>query len=162
MALAERVSSLDSMFLRKHVRVGGTAFTVDSLIDCLLLLYDECVRSSLSKEKTLQGFVKFGKLSSSRIIQLSSPLKETSRSAAVSKYRFPCWQETVTECSNCCPFWYRSSISFPQSLEDLCQSSLAIGVTNAMLRQNSDGVNRLSNAPYRLSLVRIGSDSVLL
>ncbi|OQR73867.1 serine/threonine-protein kinase Genghis Khan-like [Tropilaelaps mercedesae] len=58
-SLGQRVSRVDNMFLRKHVRVGGTAFTVDSLIDCLLLLYDECVRSSLAKEKTLQGFVKF-------------------------------------------------------------------------------------------------------
>lgn len=59
-SLKERVSRVDNMFLRNHIRVGGTAFTVDSLVDCLLLLYDECVRSSLSKDKTLQGFVKFG------------------------------------------------------------------------------------------------------
>lgn len=39
----------------------GKAISVETLLDALLLLYDECSNSSLRREKTVSDFIKIGK-----------------------------------------------------------------------------------------------------
>ena len=38
----------------------GKAISVETLLDALLLLYDECSNSSLRREKTVSDFIKIG------------------------------------------------------------------------------------------------------
>lgn len=38
----------------------GHTFSIETLIDILLVLYDECCNSSLRREKTVSDFIEFG------------------------------------------------------------------------------------------------------
>lgn len=59
----ERIRELEQMFLGGPVLVSGKAFTVEGLLDVLVVLYDECCNSSLRKEKTMTNFIEYGKRS---------------------------------------------------------------------------------------------------
>lgn len=54
---------LESLFIDGPVqgegRIGHT-FSIETLIDILLVLYDECCNSSLRREKTVSDFIEFG------------------------------------------------------------------------------------------------------
>lgn len=39
----------------------GHTISIETLIDVLLVLYDECCNSSLRREKTVSDFIEFGK-----------------------------------------------------------------------------------------------------
>lgn len=56
----DRIRELEQMFLGGPVLVSGKAFTVEGLLDVLIVLYDECCNSSLRKEKTMTNFVEYG------------------------------------------------------------------------------------------------------
>lgn len=59
-----RLRQLESLFIGGPVqgegRVGHT-FSIETLIDILLVLYDECCNSSLRREKTVSDFIEFVK-----------------------------------------------------------------------------------------------------
>ncbi|KAK9299155.1 hypothetical protein QLX08_007770 [Tetragonisca angustula] len=59
-----RLRQLESLFISGPVqgegRVGHT-FSIETLIDILLVLYDECCNSSLRREKTVSDFIEFVK-----------------------------------------------------------------------------------------------------
>ncbi|XP_029822571.1 serine/threonine-protein kinase MRCK alpha isoform X3 [Ixodes scapularis] len=57
----ERIRELEQMFLGGPVLASGKAFTVEGLIDVLVVLYDECCNSSLRKEKTMTNFIEYVK-----------------------------------------------------------------------------------------------------
>lgn len=57
----ERIRELEQMFLGGPVLGSGKAFTVEGLIDVLVVLYDECCNSSLRKEKTMTNFIEYVK-----------------------------------------------------------------------------------------------------
>ncbi|XP_065311097.1 serine/threonine-protein kinase Genghis Khan isoform X1 [Dermacentor albipictus] len=57
----DRIRELEQMFLGGPVLVSGKAFTVEGLLDVLIVLYDECCNSSLRKEKTMTNFVEYVK-----------------------------------------------------------------------------------------------------
>ena len=40
---------------------GGLVFSVESLLDVLVVLFDECCSSNLCREKTVTDFVEYGK-----------------------------------------------------------------------------------------------------
>lgn len=60
-----RLRQLESLFIGGPVqgegRIGHT-FSIETLIDILLVLYDECCNSSLRREKTVSDFIEFGTL----------------------------------------------------------------------------------------------------
>ncbi len=65
-----RVKELETLFLNGPLTRaaaplvdvdGPCAFSIETLMDVLLLLYDECTNSSLRREKTVNDFLSFGK-----------------------------------------------------------------------------------------------------
>lgn len=58
-----RLRQLEALFVGGPVQGGrmGHIFSIETLIDILLVLYDECCNSSLRREKTVSDFIEFGK-----------------------------------------------------------------------------------------------------
>lgn len=56
-----RLRQLEALFLGGPVVAKGQSFSIETLIDVLLVLYDECCSSSLRREKTVSDFIEFGK-----------------------------------------------------------------------------------------------------
>jgi len=63
----ERLKELEVLFLDgpsmsdHRQKISDNAFSIETLLDVLLLLYDECTNSSLRREKTVSDFIEFGK-----------------------------------------------------------------------------------------------------
>ena len=62
MAAEERLEKLENLFLGGVQKSQGGAVSVETLLDTLVLLYDECFNSTLRREKNVSEFVEFGKL----------------------------------------------------------------------------------------------------
>lgn len=56
-----RLRQLEALFLGGPVQGRGQSFSIETLVDVLLVLYDECCNSSLRREKTVSDFIEFGK-----------------------------------------------------------------------------------------------------
>ncbi|XP_035728613.1 serine/threonine-protein kinase Genghis Khan-like isoform X2 [Vespa mandarinia] len=58
-----RLRQLEALFISGPVQGGqvGHTFSIETLIDILLVLYDECCNSSLRREKTVSDFIEFVK-----------------------------------------------------------------------------------------------------
>ncbi|XP_050527294.1 serine/threonine-protein kinase Genghis Khan [Daktulosphaira vitifoliae] len=56
-----RLRQLESLFLGGPIQGQGQCFSIETLLDILLVLYDECNNSSLRREKTVLGFIEFVK-----------------------------------------------------------------------------------------------------
>lgn len=56
-----RLRQLEALFLGGPVQAKGQSFSIETLIDVLIVLYDECCNSSLRREKTVSDFIEFGK-----------------------------------------------------------------------------------------------------
>ncbi|XP_012250949.2 serine/threonine-protein kinase Genghis Khan isoform X1 [Athalia rosae] len=58
-----RLRQLEALFVGGPVQGGrtGHTFSIETLIDVLLVLYDECCNSSLRREKTVSDFIEFVK-----------------------------------------------------------------------------------------------------
>ncbi|XP_065345680.1 serine/threonine-protein kinase Genghis Khan isoform X4 [Cloeon dipterum] len=52
-----RLRELEAVFLGGPIQANGKCFSVESLLDVLLVLYDECCNSSLRREKTVSEFI---------------------------------------------------------------------------------------------------------
>jgi len=61
MQALDRLRCLEELFLNGVVHSDGQAFSVETLLDILIVLYDECCSSTLRREKSVSEFVKFGK-----------------------------------------------------------------------------------------------------
>ncbi|KAK0161975.1 hypothetical protein PV327_008366 [Microctonus hyperodae] len=61
--VAGRLRQLENLFTSGPVQGGkiGHTFSIETLIDILLILYDECCNSSLRREKTVSDFIEFVK-----------------------------------------------------------------------------------------------------
>jgi serine/threonine-protein kinase MRCK len=57
-----RLRQLEALFLGGPIQGQGQSFSVETLLDVLLVLYDECCNSSLRREKTVSDFIEFGKI----------------------------------------------------------------------------------------------------
>lgn len=57
-----RLRQLEGLFIGSPVQSGqvGHTISIETLIDVLLILYDECCNSSLRREKTVSDFIDFG------------------------------------------------------------------------------------------------------
>ncbi|GJQ77807.1 putative protein serine threonine kinase [Trypoxylus dichotomus] len=56
-----RLRQLEALFLGGPVQGRGQSFSIETLVDVLLVLYDECCNSSLRREKTVSDFIEFVK-----------------------------------------------------------------------------------------------------
>ncbi|XP_064212287.1 serine/threonine-protein kinase Genghis Khan isoform X2 [Tribolium castaneum] len=56
-----RLRQLEALFLGGPVLAKGQSFSIETLIDILIVLYDECCNSSLRKEKTVSDFIEYVK-----------------------------------------------------------------------------------------------------
>lgn len=56
-----RLRQLEALFLGGPVQAKGQSFSIETLLDVLIVLYDECCNSSLRREKTVSDFIEFGK-----------------------------------------------------------------------------------------------------
>ncbi|XP_058807394.1 serine/threonine-protein kinase Genghis Khan isoform X2 [Phymastichus coffea] len=61
--VVSRLRQLEALFVGGPVQGGrmGHTFSIETLIDILLVLYDECCNSSLRREKTVSDFIEFVK-----------------------------------------------------------------------------------------------------
>ncbi|XP_063233759.1 serine/threonine-protein kinase Genghis Khan [Bacillus rossius redtenbacheri] len=57
----ERLRRLEALFLGGPTRGQGQCFSIETLLDILLVLYDECCNSSLRREKTVSDFIELVK-----------------------------------------------------------------------------------------------------
>ncbi|KAK7598361.1 hypothetical protein V9T40_006596 [Parthenolecanium corni] len=59
----ERLRQLESLFLDGPLQMGdkGRCYSIETLLDILLVLYDECCTSSLRREKAVSDFIEFVK-----------------------------------------------------------------------------------------------------
>ncbi|XP_022905232.1 serine/threonine-protein kinase Genghis Khan isoform X2 [Onthophagus taurus] len=57
----KRLRQLEALFLGGPVQGRGQSLSIETLIDVLLVLYDECCNSSLRREKTVSDFIEFVK-----------------------------------------------------------------------------------------------------
>ncbi|GFT38862.1 hypothetical protein NPIL_243801, partial [Nephila pilipes] len=55
----ELAVELDSVFLSNFSKKDGKSISVETLVDTLIVLYDECCNSSLRREKTVTSFIEY-------------------------------------------------------------------------------------------------------
>lgn len=61
MQAIDRLRCLEELFLNGVARSHGQSFSIETLLDILVVLYDECCSSTLRREKSVSEFVKLGK-----------------------------------------------------------------------------------------------------
>ena len=61
MSATDRQKQLEHMYLTGVQNNRGLVFSVESLLDVLVVLFDECCSSNLCREKTVTDFVEYGK-----------------------------------------------------------------------------------------------------
>uniref|UniRef100_A0A1B6EEP2 non-specific serine/threonine protein kinase n=1 Tax=Clastoptera arizonana TaxID=38151 RepID=A0A1B6EEP2_9HEMI len=57
----QRLRQLEALFLGGPIQGQRQCFSIETLLDVLLVLYDECCNSSLRREKTVSDFIEFVK-----------------------------------------------------------------------------------------------------
>lgn len=55
-----RLRQLEAIFLGGPIQGQRKCFSIETLLDVLLVLFDECNNSSLRREKTVSDFIEFG------------------------------------------------------------------------------------------------------
>lgn len=63
LGIGGKLNQLEGLFIGGSAQGGraGNTVSIETLIDILLVLYDECCNSSLRREKTVSDFIEFGK-----------------------------------------------------------------------------------------------------
>ncbi|PZC71332.1 hypothetical protein B5X24_HaOG213597 [Helicoverpa armigera] len=58
----KRLKQIETMFISRRLQAPRThGLSVETLVDMLLVLYDECCNSSLRREKAVADFISYGK-----------------------------------------------------------------------------------------------------
>lgn len=57
----QRLKELEQLFLKGPSETEGQSYSVETLLDVLLVLFDECANSSLRREKTVSDFIEYVK-----------------------------------------------------------------------------------------------------
>ncbi|KAK3883176.1 hypothetical protein Pcinc_012507 [Petrolisthes cinctipes] len=55
----QRLKELERLFLKGPSETGGQSYSVETLLDVLVVLFDECTNSSLRREKTVSDFIEY-------------------------------------------------------------------------------------------------------
>jgi len=61
MQAKERLRKLEELYLNGVQQSKNQAFSIETLLDILVVLYDECCSSTLRREKSVSEFVEFGR-----------------------------------------------------------------------------------------------------
>lgn len=61
MQAKERLQKLEHLYLNGVQQSDNQAFSLETLLDILVVLYDECCSSTLRREKSVSEFVEFGR-----------------------------------------------------------------------------------------------------
>jgi len=61
MAALERLQHLEQTYLGGVKRSARQSCSIETLLDVLVVLYDECCNSTLRREKSISDFVDYGK-----------------------------------------------------------------------------------------------------
>lgn len=61
MSAEVRLTQLEQLFLKGPLTYPDVTVSVETLLDVLIVLYDECTRSTLRKERTFTEFIEHGK-----------------------------------------------------------------------------------------------------
>lgn len=59
--IEERLKKLEQLYVNGIQNSGNQALSVETLLDVLVVMYDECCGSTLRREKSVTEFVEFGK-----------------------------------------------------------------------------------------------------
>ncbi|XP_063049342.1 serine/threonine-protein kinase MRCK alpha-like [Engraulis encrasicolus] len=65
-----RLKQLERLVLEGPVQSGGQSFSVETLLDILLCLYDECLNSPIRREKNIAQFLEWAKPFASKVKQM--------------------------------------------------------------------------------------------
>ncbi|XP_069160748.1 serine/threonine-protein kinase Genghis Khan isoform X2 [Procambarus clarkii] len=57
----QRLQELEKLFLSGPAETSGQSYSVETLLDVLVVLFDECTNSSLRREKTVSDFIEYVK-----------------------------------------------------------------------------------------------------
>lgn len=60
MSAEERLAQLARLYVSGVQNSNGQALSIESLLDVLVVLYDECCNTTLRREKNISEFVDFG------------------------------------------------------------------------------------------------------
>lgn len=60
MSAEERLAQLARLYVSGVQNSSGQALSIESLLDVLVVLYDECCNTTLRREKNISEFVDFG------------------------------------------------------------------------------------------------------
>ena len=60
MSAEERLPQLARLYVSGVQNSNGQALSIESLLDVLVVLYDECCNTTLRREKNISEFVDFG------------------------------------------------------------------------------------------------------
>lgn len=55
-----RLKRLEKTFLGGPLASGGQCYSMETLLDLLIVLHDECINSSMRREKTVSDFIEYG------------------------------------------------------------------------------------------------------
>ena len=69
-----RIKQLEQIFLKGVTRSGGQSVSVETLLDALLVLYDECSSPGLRREKNVSEFVDYGEYNQTHCVKLINHL----------------------------------------------------------------------------------------
>lgn len=58
--MGQRIKELEDLYLSGVSSSDGHAVSIETLLDILVVLYDECQGSSLCRERSISGFVSYG------------------------------------------------------------------------------------------------------
>lgn len=60
--VSQRVKELEELYVGGVVNADSQSVSIETLLDILLVLYDECQGSTLCRERNISGFVSYGKI----------------------------------------------------------------------------------------------------
>lgn len=58
--VSQRIKELEELYIGGVVNADNTSISIETLLDILLVLYDECQGSTLCRERNITGFVNYG------------------------------------------------------------------------------------------------------
>lgn len=70
MSAEERLKRLEKLYVGGVQNGKGQSLSIETLLDVLIVLYDECCNTTLRREKNISEFVEFGKLTVSTQINI--------------------------------------------------------------------------------------------
>lgn len=60
MSAEERLKKLTRLYVSDLQSSNGQALSIETLLDVLIVLYDECCNTTLRREKNISEFIDFG------------------------------------------------------------------------------------------------------